>query len=148
MGLGLFVGLSNKLYRNAGNYAVPTWTVIPTVKDLNLNLETGKADASDRGSTFRMFLQTLRTAPLEFKIIGDTLASEYDVLRDAWVNGTTIDMAVAESNIATTNCEYWRADYGVFGFKRGEPLEDVDTVDIAMDLIHSSNAPGFTTVGS
>lgn len=145
MGLGLFVGLSNKLYRNTANFAVPTWVLVNTVRDVSLNLETGKADASSRGSTFRQFLPTLRTAPLEFKIIGDTSAAEYDIFRDAWVNGTSIDMAVSESTIATSSNEYWRGIYGVFGFKRSEPLEDVDTVDVAMDLTYNTNAPAFTT---
>lgn len=149
MGLGVFVGLSNKLYRNSGNESVPSWVVVNTVKDLSLEGETGKADASQRGVVWRQFKQTLRQGPLNFKILADTSASEYDIFRDAWVNGTDIGMAISESNIATTSDEYFRGVYGVFGFKRSEPLEDVDTVDISMDLtVNSATTPAFTTVGS
>jgi len=146
--MGAVVGLTCKGYRNTGSYGSPTWNEITPVRDLNLNLDKGAAEVKARLSTWTQNLPTLKTADLEFGIIADTAIDDYNALRDAYLNDTVVDVAVADGAIATTGTQYFRADYYATGFKRGEPLEEVATVDITMKLAYSSNAPAFTTVGS
>ena len=145
----LNVGLNCHLYLNTATYSSPTWVEITTVKDANLDIEATKADASARRSKFKQFLKALISGPISFKMVADSAESAYDTLRDASVStSTTLDVAIASDLIASTGTEYFRGDFFVFGFKRAEPLEDVATVDVALDLAYSSHVPGFTTVGS
>jgi len=155
--MGAKVGLTCKLYLNTSvnvdPYAVPRWEEVTLVRDLNLNLDKGVAEVKARLSTWVQNLPTLKSGPVEYGIIADravtfplVAASIYNTLRDAYLAGTVLDFAVADGAIATSGTEYFRADYQISGFKRGEPLEEVATVDITMNLNYSSHTPGFTTV--
>jgi len=142
------VGLDCKFYRNTGTYGTPTWLEIPIVQEATLGLDKAKADASVRTARYKQNLPTLKSAPIELKILADVADTNYDALRDAFMNDTVLDVAMANGAIATNGTEYFRADYVCFGFKRAEPLLEAATVDVALDLVYSAHAPGFTNVGT
>lgn len=149
MSAGVKVGLGCKLYYNAGTFGSPTWTLINITQDLDLNLEKGKAESKRRGNTWTKTLPVTKTGPVEFKILADTSDPTYQVLRDAFLNDTVLDVAIAEGPIATSGTEYERGDYYCYSFKRHEPLEQAASVDVALDLAEGTGRdPSFTTVGS
>jgi len=142
------VGLDCKCYLNTGSYGSPVWLEITIIQDLSLALDKGKAEATPRGNTWKMTQPTIKSGPLEFRILGDVTNALYDLLRDAWLNDLIADMAVSSGPLAGPFIEYFRADYYVYEFKRQEPLLEACTVGIAMDLAWSSHVPGFVSVGS
>lgn len=149
MATGLRTGLDCKLYYNTGNYSSPVWTLIPIVQSLTQAFDKDKGEVKYRGSPWKKNLFLHKAGPMEFNVIKDTSQATYAVLRDGWLNNTIFDMAVADDLINTTGTEYMRGDYGVFGFKAGQPIDGINTNDVAMDLAYSNNAdPSFTTVGS
>ena len=153
MAAGLRTGLDAKLYRNTGNYASPVWTLISTVIDLTHNLDKDKAEVKARSSRWVKNLFLHKKGPLDFNIIKDTADTNWATLRDGYINDVIFDMAIADDAIANTGTEYLRADFGIFGFKEGQPIAGANTTDLALDLIYGSSAsnnadPAFTTVGS
>jgi hypothetical protein len=148
MAAGLRCGLDDKLYINSGNHGAPTWIECQLVQDLNLDLEKDKAEIKARLSRWVMTLPTHKKAPVSFKILGDTSDTNYATLRDAFINDTLCDVAIADGAIATSGTEYFRADFYLYGFKKAQPLGEANTADVTMDLAYSLNTPAFTTVGS
>lgn len=140
------VGLDQKIYRNTGTYGTPVWNEITITMDLTTNHESEKAEARIRGNSAVQTKPLHQRDPIDLTILADTAVDDYNALRDAWLNRTVLDLAVADGAIATTGTQYWRADYYAYGFARGEPIDGFATVNIPLDLAVSSNTRGFVTV--
>lgn len=144
--MGVRAGLDCVLYRNTGTWASPTWNEISITKDATLGLEKGKHSAAARLSRWQQNWFGLKSGPISFNILADPAVDDYDALQDGFLNDTVIGFAFANGAIATSGTRYFKAEYGVFGFSQGQPLEDVETVDVEIDLVYSANAPTKTTV--
>ena len=141
------IGLDGYFYYNAGSYASPSWTLIPYVKDISsVNFEVGEADGSSRISRWRRRVRTLKDFSIEFSMVKDTSNETIqEVLRDAFINSTDVEFAVADGPIATAGTDYVRAAMGIFKYEETEGLEDVIMVNISLKLVPSSNDPAFAT---
>ncbi|HZT79582.1 MAG TPA: hypothetical protein VFA26_05155 [Gemmataceae bacterium] len=141
------IGLDGNLYRNTGTYSTPVWTLIPTVRDLTLEMSASEADVSSRGQNFKL----KRTALLELSVDGELIYNptdpNYTALRDGFLNKTVIEFAVADGPIATSGTQYLRMSCQVFKFSRGEPLEGAMTNSFSIKPTPNPNAdPAFVTV--
>jgi len=136
------LGLDAKLYRNSGTYALRTWNELKNAKDVTLNLEAGEADASRRGSGgWRETLMALKDGSVEFELVYDNADAEFTALKDAFFNGTTVELAVMDGDIATTGTQGLRATMSVVNFSRNEPLEEALTVSVTVTPAPSANPP-------
>lgn len=144
--MGAKTGSDCIAYRNTGTYGTPVWNPWTNLRDLSLNLEMGDADASYRGSNWKRTLATMKDGSVDAEMIHDPLVDDYNVIRDAFINKTVLDLAIADGAIATVGTQYFRADFQAFGFSRNEPLEDTVTVKVPLKISYSTNEPGFTTV--
>lgn len=141
------LGLDAKLYRNSGSFATPVWNEIKNAKDVTLNLEAGEADASRRGSGgWRETLRGLKDGSVEFELVYDSTDAEFTALKDAFFNGTTVELAVMDGDIATTGTQGLRATMSVLNFSRNEPLEEALTVSVTVKPAPSANPPQWMTV--
>ena len=141
MAAGLRVGVNQKLYRNTGTWASPVWNEVTIARDVSLGLSQSKAEIKARLSGYAMTLPGIKSAPLEFDILADTSVDDYNVLRDAFINGTLIGFAVADDAIATVGTDYWKGEYYVHGFALDQKLEDAEMVKVTCDLAYSANVP-------
>ena len=144
--MGVKVGTDHKAYRNTSTYGTPTWNEITIVRDLTLSMSKTMAAATARLSGYVQKKGALKEVTVEFDILADAAIDDYDVLRDAFIAGTVLDVAIADGAIATVGTKYWRYDVEVAKFDRGEPLNDIATTAVTLEQAYSSNAPGFTTV--
>lgn len=144
--MAMYVGLDAKLYRNTGTYASPVWNEIDTVRELTVGLEKTKAEATARLSRWRRHGVGLKAAPITMQILDDPEHDDYLTLRNAWLNDTVLDLAIATGAITASGTEYFRADYHIFSFQRGQPLEEMATIDIEADLAVTNNSPTFVLV--
>lgn len=144
--MAVYVGLDAKLYRNTGTYASPVWNEIELAREVNVDFEKTKVEATARNSRWRRHASGLKQAPLTFQVIDDPADPDYTTLRNAWLNDTIVDLAVANGPITTTGTEYFRADFHIFGLRRGQPLEEMGTLEYSADLAYSNNNPVFVTV--
>ena len=139
-----------RLYRNAGTYAAPTWDLVGNVRDLTLNLETGEADVSTRGNNgWRATVGTLKDASLEFEMVWDTADSDFGAVRDAFLNNNTVEFAVMDGLITgagSTGSQGLRATFRIASFSRNEALEEAITVSVTAKPTYSANPPSWMTV--
>lgn len=142
-------GLDCKLYRNAGTYGSPTWTLIAAVKDVTRNAETNEGDGKSRISTFVKRVRGLKKISIDFDLVKDSVdAANYTALRAAWLARSTIEFAVATGLIATAGTHYVRMSGIVKKFSESQPLEDAVVASCSVSLTQSANDPSATTVGS
>lgn len=141
------LGLDCKLYENEGTWASPTWTERSNVRDLTLNLEKGEADLTTRANNgWRATVGTIKDASLEFDIVWDTEDAFFTALKDAYLNGTNIDLAAMDGAIATSGSQGLRAEWQVTSFSRSEPLEEGVTVSVTLKPAYSDNAPEWLEI--
>jgi hypothetical protein len=143
---GLHVGVNEKLYRNTGTYGSPVWSLINIATDVNILADKSMAEVKARLSTIVKNLPAMKTLGIEFTILGDTSVTDYDTLRDAYMNDTMIEFAVADQPIANSGCEYYRQQSYLSSFPIDQKLEDAQTAKVKADVAYTANDPSFVNV--
>ena len=148
MAAGLRVGVAQFLYRNSATYASPTWNNIQSAVDVELGLAKSMATIKSRLTAWEQNLPALKKGPLTFGLLGDTSQDDFDVLRDAFIADTLLDLAIADGAIATSGTEYFRADFYLSDFPIKQKLEEGEQVDVQAVLAYagSTHTPAFTNV--
>lgn len=140
------LGLDAKIYHNTGTYGVPTWDEITDATDVTISIERSEVEIARRGTSWKKFLVALKDAGVDFELIYDPTNADFTAVRDAFLNATIIDMAIADGAIATTGTQYLRSEMYVTSFVRNEPLEDKLTLSVTVKPAESANDPTWTTV--
>lgn len=141
------LGLDAKLYRNTGTFGSPTWNEIKNVKDVTLNLEAGEADVTTRGNNgWRATVATLKDGSIEFEMVWDSADDDFSSIRDAFLNKTSIELAVMDGDVATAGSQGLRATCMITNFSRNEALEEAITVSVTAKPTYSANPPSWLTV--
>lgn len=133
------IGIDAVLSINTGTYGTPVWSEIDDARDVTLNLEAGEADASRRGSEWREFLQGLKDASIDLELVYDGADANFILLRDAFLNGTSIDVYVADAATGGA-AEGLRMTAIVTGFTRNEPMEDILTTSVTIKPTPNANS--------
>lgn len=122
-------------------------TELDNVRDVSLNLEVGEADVTTRGNNgWRAFEPTLKDGGVEFEMIHDPADAGYAALLGAWLNGTTIALAVLDGDKATADVTGLWADFKVMNFSKTEPLEEGQKVSVTVKPGKSDVAPEWVRV--
>lgn len=125
------LGLDAKLYRNTGTIGSSLWVLISNVRDVTLNLETGEADVTTRGNDgWRATVGTLKDASIEFEMVWDTDDLNFGAFKNAFFNGTPIELLVADGDITVAGSQGLRAVCRVINFTRTEAIEEAITVSV------------------
>jgi hypothetical protein len=140
--MGARVGLDAKLYRNSGAFATPTWNELTNAKDVTLNLESGEADASRRGTGgWRETLMTLKDGSIEFELVYDNTDAEFVALKDAFLASTPVDMLALDGDVTVSGNQGLRIIAQVTSFSRNEPLEEALTVSVTIKPTPNPDSP-------
>ena len=144
------LGLDAKVYRNTGSYGAPIWSEMPNVRDLTLNLTKGEADVSRRGSGGWDAMRGARkSASIDFDLLhrdGIDDTADRDVLRDSFLSGDPIDLAIMDGDIDTAGTEGLRAVMEVFSFTRNETQTEAITYTVNVKPTDSDNPPEWLVV--
>jgi TP901-1 family phage major tail protein len=106
-----------------------------------LTLEAGEADASSRGSGgWRETIQALKDASIEFEMVSDNGDAAFIAIKDAYFNGTSVDVIALDGPEATAGNEGLRIIAAVSSFSRSEPLEDAVTISVTLKPTPNSDA--------
>jgi hypothetical protein len=130
--MGARVGLEAKAYRNTGTYAAPAWDELRFVRDVNIPLKKGQADLSARGVKWRLKKGTMIDLDLTFDAVYDASDADFTALRDAFLEGTDIDLAFFEADIATNGNQGLRGMFQVTQFGKTEKLEEGQHIEIVV----------------
>lgn len=132
MAYGELIGAECKLYHSAaltGEPSTGSWTEI-TCRDLTLNQDAAEANLSTRANRWSRARPTMRNASVEFEITYDPDDTCYTALRDAFINGTKIALAVMDGDIAVAGNQGFAGNFGIFGLNVSQPLEGEVTVAV------------------
>lgn len=143
------IGLDAKFYVGSSDIGDVgnTWTEVPEVEEITLNLETAEAEIKNRASDWVKILLGQKNASIDVTITYDKTDTEYDALRDAWLNKTDIAVAVMDGAIATSGNEGLQIDAKVTSFTRNEPLEEGLTINLTLrPSAESANEPDLVEI--
>ena len=126
------IGLDAKLYRNTGTWAVPTWVEITSAREVTLNLEKAMAEVMSRASQWKRVLPALKDASVEFELLYDGADDSFTAVKDAWLAGTHIDLAIMDGDITVAGTQGFRAEMHIASFSRAEPLEEPLTASVTV----------------
>jgi hypothetical protein len=144
--MAFVLGLNAKLYRNTGTFGTPVWDLVTNVRDLRLNLEKGEADVTTRGGNgCEQIVATLKSATIEWGMLWDTGDTDFNAIRDSFLNDTTVEFLVLDGLVATPGSQGLRAICMVNRFTRNENLREALTVDVAAKPTYNANAPSWFT---
>lgn len=130
-----------KLYRNAGTYGTPTWTVMDNVKDLTLTLTKEAIDVSTRAAAgWREFVDGLKDASIEWSMVWDDGDTAFTAIKAAFLNNTAIEVLVLDGAYNSTGSQGLRATCMVESFTRNETLGEALMVDVTIRPTKNSNA--------
>lgn len=125
------VGFNQKLYYNAGTYDSPSWVEIDIVKDNKVPNSAGEADVTTRsGGGYSQKKQGLKELSFEFNILYDPESTVFEYLRDAFIDGTPVDLWASDLEDGEEGAQGPRAVCELFKFDKGEALADGVMVDI------------------
>lgn len=134
--MAIKLGFDAKLYLDdQASYASPTWVEVTNCKDVTLTLEKNDTDVTTRGSGgWRATIGVLKDATIEFTMIWDTDDPNFQIIKEAFLAGTStpVNVAVMDGDIEEAGSEGFRALCIVTNFTRNEPLEEALTVDVSL----------------
>lgn len=134
-----------KLYRNTGTYGTPTWNEVTEVEDLSLGLSKGAGEFRTRASKWVKKKGGKIEASLEWKHIYDPGDDDFVVIRDAFLNSTSLDISVFDGAIATAGNQGLRANMEILEFPVDEPLEDGVSIAVSAAPTIADNEPVWNT---
>src|SRR5512137_1633351 len=123
MATDFVLGMNAKLYYGAAGATATT--EMGNVKDVTLTLEAGEADVTTRANSgWRATAPTLRECTTEFEMVWKPGDTGFEALKTAFLNATTVGMAVLTDDKATIGAEGPRGNWSITNFTRKEPLEE------------------------
>lgn len=134
------LGLSAKLYRDTGS----AWDEVTNVKDLNLSMEKGEADASTRGNNgWKATIPGLKDASVEFNMVYDLADAAMVALRDSFLNNTAVRFLILDGalDVAAAGSQGLKATFMINTFKMPQNLEEAQMVEVVMKPTYSATPP-------
>lgn len=141
--MALRLGLDCKLYINTDeSYVSPVWSELTNCRDVTLTLEKNDADVTTRGNNgWRAVVGVLKDATIEFEMVWDTEDANFEIIRDAFLNDDSVEVAAMDGAIEDPGSEGFRAECTVTTFSRNEPLEEAVTVSVTLRPTYAPDNP-------
>lgn len=132
-------GKDFKLYRNTDDPYdnSPTWSLVENIRDLTRNREKDLADASIRGSTYRLQVATIKSFSIDFQMVYDGADTDVIAFEDAYESDADVELLILDGPIGTAGSKGIRFMGQVSTFTVNEALADVGLVDVSI-------VPGYT----
>jgi len=147
--MAIKLGKDARLYRNIAASGMANMQHVSNVRDLTLGLETGEADVTTRGNGgWRATVATLKDGSLEFEMVWDTADTHFTAIRNAFIAGSVIKLAVMSDVWSESFNHGLYAHWMITGFTRNEPLEEAVTVSVTAKPTYSTNPPLWVDDGN
>lgn len=134
---GAYAGDLAKTYVNTGTYALPTWSEIKRIEDVDAPNSRGGSEMKTRDSDYAKFIPGKRSMSLAFTYTRKRgTDAVYDKLKASYDDKTVVlDIAQMNKAIAISGATGWRAPMIVTKFDEKYPLEDRTTVDVELKIV-------------
>jgi len=129
-------GMDAKLYYHAtAGTALASMTEADNVRDVTINTSAGSADTTTRGNSgWRSTTPGLRELTIEFEMLHKPGDAFFETVRDAYLNGTAIELCALTGEIDTEDSEGPKGSFTITNFSRSEPLEEGVTISVTAAL--------------
>ncbi len=122
-------------------------TELTNVRDLSLNVSTGEADVTTRGSAgWKLTAATLKDAEINFDMVYDTADAGFNKVQSAFFTNALLPMAILSGSKSVTNTAGLWMDAMVTKFEKSENLEDAQKVAVTVKPGYSAVAPEWVKV--
>lgn len=121
-------------YSTAGAGGTPTWVELTIAQEVSWEPAWDEAEASTRGSRYKKFVPGMADVPVSIDILRVLTNTQYEAMRDAWKNRTTLGICIAGGDRTTTGVERFTADMFISGFAVSEPLAEASTVSLTLKV--------------
>jgi len=144
--MGAKAGFEGYLYYNSATWATPTWVAIDVVRDVTANSEKGEVTVTSRGDNgIQRTIAGIREDGFEFECIKKTDDAAWQYLKDAYFNGTNVELLALEGPVGTSGNEGLRAECVVLSFGDGQGFEDAQTTSVSAKPTDTTNDPEWFT---
>lgn len=127
---------------NTGSWSTPTWSNLGFVKEPNPTLSRQMAANSDRGKDWQQNSPGLKTLSVDVTTSDRQVdQTDWTNIRDSWLNGTLVDIVVADGDPTTTGSQGPRAEFYVSEMSRSEPEEGQPTYSFTLVNGDGDNDP-------
>lgn len=107
------VGIKAVVYRNAGSYGTPTWTAMPMVRDVQAGTSWEFGDAAIRATRVKLYHPTQQDYDIQMVVRDDDADTGVQLLKDAAVTTTAIDLLIMDAAISVEGAQGVRAHFHV-----------------------------------
>ena len=129
------LGKDCKVYCGAAGTQLSGLAELSTVRKAGLSAEAGEADVTTRANSgWRATAATLRSLSAELEVVFKPGDAGYETLRDAYLGGTSVCLAVLTGARDAAGSEGPHGDWAVTGFSRTEELEEGVVVTVTAKL--------------
>ncbi len=153
------LGITAKLYVNAGTYGTPIWTECDLVSDLMSTQKWNEGDSSVRGGRVQTAEPTNLLMEVTGKIRKKLSDGAFAILRTAFLAGTIVDIMILDGPIDTNTSEGVRWEGIVFNMSEDQGLQAVIFKEFSMkpsaqtdnkpkSVVISSGSPVYSEFGS
>lgn len=132
--MGATRGRDFKLYRNTDDPydSSPTWREVTDVRDLTRGLEKTMADASIRGSEYKLQVSVQKDLSVDFQMVYDPDDVDVQAFEDAFHEDTDVELLFLDGPIDTVGSKGLRGMFQVSKFTGNEALTDVGLNDVTV----------------
>ena len=143
-------GIAGAVYRNAGTYGTPTWTIIGLVRDVSPSMKWNRSDASARQTKAVLQAKTQVAISGQIVVRADDADAGYQALFDAamTVSASALDMMILDGLVSVEGAKGVRAHMNL-DFVQNQAIGDVIYTTFDYDPAwHSAGYPSFVEMGA
>jgi hypothetical protein len=140
------LGITSKLFLNAGLYGVPVWVTVDLISDLKYDDRWNQADSSVRRARLETMENTNRVIELTGKIRKEDTDPAFVMLRAAFVADTVLDVLCLNGPSTVNGSEGTRFDARVANFSEDQGLQAVIFKEFTIKPCASVNLPQLAVI--
>jgi len=141
-------GIDAALYRNLGTYAVPNWSEVGNLRDVTVNRSKQKADATLRENNgWAASVGTLKEGSIDGQLaVKRTADDHFTAFEDSYDNSTPVELLILNGPITESGVSGLRGTFECMEFTENQPMGDIQTADITLEIAPSDHPPEKYTV--
>jgi len=120
------------MYINTGVWGSPVWDEVDLVIDADVDNPTNMVEGKKRGIGSKVYSPGLNDPSISFKLDNDPTDASFILFAAAKAAKSTIEIAIMDGDITTSNVEGFRGVFHVENWKRDEAQESQTVWDCSL----------------
>ena len=142
-------GIKGQTYYNSGTRTTPVWNRARLLRDFTLPISTNEIPVKNKGSQWIKYLRGLLDVAIDAEADWEPGNPLFEALKTSFFTESIVEIAILDGGIKQAGAQGVRAGFIVTKFERGEPLEDVMTLNFSLRLAaEHTHEPEWVTAGT